>query len=121
MNGMIRRLQQAFDHAELHGDTERLDHLIADDFLSIRIERFYPEQDGVDQSPVHFTYHALDTHDMDFWLYDKTAIVRTIQTNRSTYQDQNVALTVRVSHVWVQQQDGQWRLAAIPFSPMEHG
>jgi hypothetical protein len=31
----IRELQQAFDDAELHADTDRLNSLLADDFVSI--------------------------------------------------------------------------------------
>ena len=53
----------------------------------------------------------------DIRLYDKTALVRNVQHNKAQYKDQNVDLTVRVSQVWVQQ-DGEWRLVAIQFSPM---
>jgi ketosteroid isomerase-like protein len=52
---------------------------------------------------------------MDIILYGETAIVRTIQRNRATYKDQRVELAVRVTQVWVKQQD-EWRLVAIQFS-----
>ncbi len=50
-------------------------------------------------------------------MYDNTAIVRNVQRNRATYRDDEMALTVRFSQVWVNQH-GAWRMAAIQFSPM---
>jgi hypothetical protein len=121
VNDTIRALQQAFDLAELHADTKRLEQLIADDFLSIGPKGFILNKAEWIGRHVHFKYHALDTSDMDIRLYEKTAIVRNIQKNKASYQDQHVELTVRVSQVWVYQPDGQWRLTAIQFSPMEEG
>jgi hypothetical protein len=65
----------------------------------------------------HFTYQALDTSDMDIRVYDNAAIVRNLQSNQATYKDDKMALTVRVSQVWVNQA-GRWQMAAIQFSPM---
>jgi hypothetical protein len=62
----------------------------------------------------------LETSDVDVRLYDKTAIVRNIQRNTATHRDDKVAVSARVSQVWVDQQ-GQWRLAAIQFSPLTDG
>jgi hypothetical protein len=121
MQDTIRKLQQDFDDAELHADRERLKQLIAEDFLSIGPKGFVLNKDEWIGRHVHFKYHALDTSEMDVRLYDKTAIVRDVQKNRATYQDQTVQLTVRVSQVWVKQEDGEWRLAAIQFSPMPDG
>jgi hypothetical protein len=121
MQDTIRKLQQDFDDAELHADRERLKQLIAEDFLSIGPKGFVLNKDEWIGRHVHFKYHALDTSEMDVRLYDKTAIVRDVQKNRATYQDQTIQLTVRVSQVWVKQEDGEWRLAAIQFSPMPDG
>ncbi|HMA46173.1 MAG TPA: hypothetical protein VKP11_03055, partial [Frankiaceae bacterium] len=48
---------------------------------------------------VHFTYHALDTSELDVRSYGDTAIVRDVQRNRATYKDQHVQVSTRVSQV----------------------
>jgi hypothetical protein len=58
------------------------------------------------------------TSEVDIRCYDKAAIVRNVQRNRATYNDHEVALSVRVNQVWVNQQ-GQWRLAGIQLSPLD--
>jgi hypothetical protein len=118
MHDIIRQLQREFDQAELHADRQRLDQLIAADFLSIGPKGFVlNKQEWIDRHR-HFRYHALDISDVDIRLYDKAAIVRNIQANRATYQDTEVTLRVRVSQVWINQEDREWQLVAIQFSPM---
>jgi hypothetical protein len=114
---IVRGLQVEFDRAELEADAETLERLIAEDFLSIGPKGFVLDKDEWIGRHVHFTYHALDVSDMDIRLYDDTAVIRTIQRNRASYKDQEVALAVRVSQVWVRQ-GADWRLAAIQFSPL---
>lgn len=118
MQDTIRRLQYEFDQAERNADTKRLEQLIADDFLSIGPKGFILNKEEWIGRHVHFKYHALDTSDMDIRLCHKTAIVRNLQKNRATYQGEEMMLTVRVSQVWIEQQDDTWRLVAIQFSPM---
>ena len=118
MQDTILRLQHEFDQAERDADTKRLEELIADDFLSIGPKGFILNKEEWIGRHIHFKYQALDTSEMDIRFYDKTAIVRNIQKNRATYQDQEVSLTVRVSQVWINQQEDTWRLVAIQFSPM---
>jgi hypothetical protein len=113
----IRTLQSEFDTAELEADAETLQRLLADDFLSIGPRGFVLDKDEWINRHVHFRYENLETSEMDIRLYAGTAIVRNIQRNKATYKDQGVELAVRVSQVWVNQQD-QWRLTAIQFSPL---
>jgi len=49
--------------------------------------------------------------------YGDTAVVRDVQRNRASYHGEQVAVTTRVSQVWVRQQDA-WLLVAIQFSPL---
>jgi hypothetical protein len=118
--GTIRQVQAEFDRAELYDDRETLRRLIADDFLSIGPRGFILNKDQWINRHNQFSYQALDTSEMDVRLHDGTAIVRNVQKNRATYDNHPVELTVRVSQVWVNQQ-GEWRLAAIQFSPMAEG
>jgi hypothetical protein len=120
MKDTIRALQNEFDTAELHADTETLQRLLADDFLSIGPKGFVLDKQEWIERHVHFTYHALDIDDIDIRLHDNTAIVRDIQRNRASYKNEHIELAFRVSQVWVQQQE-EWRLAAIQFSPLADG
>lgn len=113
----IQGLQREFDRAELEADGERLRELLTEDFLSIGPKGFVLDKEEWISRHVHFSYQALETSDVDVRLYDNAAIVRNIQHNRATYKGDEVDLWVRVSQVWVQQQD-QWRLAGIQFSPL---
>jgi hypothetical protein len=117
MNDTIRSLQDEFDQAELHADTETLQRLLTDDFLSIGPKGFVLDKQEWIERHVHFTYDTLDISDMDIRVYDNTAIVRNILTNTASYNDEHVELTLRVGQVWVQQ-GNEWRLAAIQFSPL---
>jgi hypothetical protein len=55
MNDTIRALQNEFDASELHAETETLQRLIADDFLSIGLRGFVlDKQEWIDRH-VHFT------------------------------------------------------------------
>jgi ketosteroid isomerase-like protein len=117
MKDTIGALQREFDTAELQADADTLRRLLADDFLSVGPKGFVLDKEEWVNRHVHFRYESLETSDMDIRLYGETAIVRTIQRNRATYKDQRVELAVRVTQVWVKQQ-GQWRMAAIQFSPL---
>lgn len=93
---------------------------IADDFLSIGPKGFLLNKDEWINRHDHFSYQALETSEVDIRLYDRTAIVRNIQKNKATYKNEKIELAVRVSQVWINQ-DGQWRMAAIQFSPLQQG
>jgi ketosteroid isomerase-like protein len=117
MENAVRARQQAFDEAELAADTTALQELLTEDFLSIGPRGFVLTKEEWIGRHVHFTYHALDTSEVDVRLYDRAAIVRNVQSNRATYSGEETQLQVRVSQTWVDQ-DGTWRLAGIQFSPM---
>ena len=113
----ILRLQREFDDAELGADTERLDRLIADDFLSIGEQGYLLNKAQWIARHDDFGFQALHTADATVRSYDKTAIVRGKQHVEATWRGQAMVLNVRFSQVWVQQPDG-WRLAAIQFSSL---
>jgi hypothetical protein len=113
----VRAIQDRFDQAERVGDRESLRELIADDFLSIGPRGFVLDKQAWIDRHDQFTYHQLETSEMDLRHYGDTTVVRDVQRNRATYRDQHVAVNTRVSQVWVRQ-DERWRLVAIQFSPL---
>ena len=120
MIDQVQQAQERFDAAERTADAEALDGLLTEDFRSIGPKGFVltmPEWIG---RHVHFRYDELLVSDVDIRLYGDAAIVRNIQRNRATYNDNETQNNVRVSQTWVRQ--GQtWRLAGIQFSPLDEG
>jgi hypothetical protein len=114
----IRELQQAFDDAELHADTDRLNTLLADDFISIGERGFQLDKRQWIARHADFAYLSLDTAELDVRCYDHAAIVRCVQRSRATWRGDAMTLAVRLSQVWIELPDG-WRLAGIQFSPLD--
>ncbi|RSM57694.1 nuclear transport factor 2 family protein [Actinoplanes sp. ATCC 53533] len=120
MTDDVLTAQHAFDTAELRADTDRLDALLADDFLSIGEQGYVLDKRQWIARHVDFRFISVDTSEIDVRRYDRTAIVRSVQHTRATWLGTPMALTVRVSHVWIQQADG-WKLAAVQFSSLAAG
>jgi hypothetical protein len=114
----IRELQQAFDDAELHADTDRLNSLLADDFLSIGERGFQLDKRQWIARHADFAYLSLDTAELDVRCYDHAAIVRCVQRSRASWRGDAMTLAVRLSQVWIELPGG-WRLAGIQFSPLD--
>jgi hypothetical protein len=114
----VCEIQHRFDQAELTGDRQTLRELIADDFLSIGPRGFVLDKEQWIGRHDEFTYHAVDTSEIDVRRYgDGVAVVRDVQRNRATYRGQDVAVNTRVSQVWVRQ-SGSWQLVSVQFSPL---
>ncbi|MEU7989214.1 nuclear transport factor 2 family protein [Streptosporangium canum] len=118
MTADIRELRQAFDDAELRADTDRLDALLADDFMSIG-ERGYQldKRQWIDRH-ADFGYLSLETSELDVRCYDRAAIVRCVQRSRASWRGDVMTLTVRLSQTWIELPGG-WRLAGIQFSSLD--
>ncbi|MFI6455471.1 DUF4440 domain-containing protein [Streptosporangium amethystogenes] len=114
----ILSLQQAFDDAELHADTDRLDTLLADDFMSIGERGFQLDKRQWIDRHADFAYLSLETAELDVRRYERTAIVRCVQRSRASWRGDEMALTVRLSQVWIELPGG-WRLAGIQFSSLD--
>jgi hypothetical protein len=113
----VRRLQQAFDEAELGADTDALNALLADDFRSIGEQGYVLDKAQWIGKFAEFAYTSLESTDVEVCFYGHAAIVRCVQSSRSTWRGQEMALTVRVSQTWVELPEG-WRLAGIQFSSL---
>jgi len=113
----ILELQRDFDDAELHARTDRLEILLADDFLSIGERGFVLDKAQWIARHRDFRYLRVDVTETDVRRYDKTAILRCVHRSQATWRDQPMALIVRLSQVWVEQPEG-WKLAAIQFSSL---
>jgi hypothetical protein len=116
----ILEFHRAFDDAELRGDAGRLGELLADDFQSIGEQGFQLGKREWIGRHGEFSYHSIETAEVDIRRYDKTAIVRCVQRSRATWRGQDMSLAVRLSQVWIRHQGG-WQLAAIQFSTLGSG
>lgn len=112
----VLAVQERFDRAELDGDRDTLRVLLDDDFLSIGPKGFVLDKEAWIGRHDFFTYHELESSEVDVRAYGGTVIVRNIQSNRATSSGHPVQIVTRVSQVWVRGSEG-WRLAAIQFSP----
>ncbi|GAB7036898.1 MULTISPECIES: nuclear transport factor 2 family protein [Catenuloplanes] len=110
-------LQRAFDEAELRGDAESLDGMLADDFRSIGEQGFVLDKAQWLGKFAEFAYTSLESGDVEVSFYGHAAIVRCVQRSRSIWRGQEMALTVRVGQTWVELPGG-WRLAGIQFSSL---
>jgi hypothetical protein len=116
----ILKLQRAFDEAELHGDTERLSALLADDFLSIGEQGYQlGKQEWIGRHG-EFRYLSVETSEVDVRRYDNAAVVRCVQRSRASWRGEAMALAVRLSQVWIWRPSG-WQLVAIQFSTLGSG
>ncbi len=109
--------QHAFDTAELRADTDRLEALLADDFRSIGERGYVLDKRQWIARHRDLRFISVDTAETDVRRYDRAAIVSGVQRSRSTWLGTPMALTVRVSHVWIRQAD-DWKLAAVQFSSL---
>jgi len=113
----IRRVQHAYDEAELRADTGALNALLADDFRSIGDQGYVLDKAGWVGRFAEFSYISLESSDVEVCYYDHAAIVRSVQCSRSVWRGQEMNLTTRVSHTWIEMPEG-WRLAGIQFSTL---
>ena len=117
MTDDILAAQRAFDTAELHADTDRLELLLADDFRSIGERGHVLDKRQWIARHDEFRFLAVDNSGTDVRRYHGVAIVRGVQHTRAAWRDTPLELTVRVSHVWVRLGDA-WRLAAVQYSTL---
>ena len=120
MTDEILTVQHAFDDAELHGDTARLESLLADDFRSIGERGYVLNKPQWIDRHTDFRYLRVDISETEVHRYGTTAIVRCAQRCSAVWRDTTMALSVRVGHVWIRQDPG-WQLAAIQFSTLDGG
>ena len=113
----VHLLSRAFEQAELRGDADVLQALLADDFRSIGEQGYVLDKAQWIGKFAGFAYVSIDSSDVEVSRYEHAAIVRCVQRSRSVWQGQEMALTTRVSQTWVEQ-SGSWVLAGIQFSSL---
>jgi hypothetical protein len=113
----VRLLAEAFERAELRADADALQALLADDFRSIGEQGYVLDKAGWIGKFDGFAYLSIESSDVQVSRYEHAAIVRCVQRSRSVWQGQEMALTTRVSQIWVEQ-SGAWLLAGLQFSSL---
>jgi hypothetical protein len=123
MKDTIQTFQRRFDEAEFRADADALHELIAEDFFSIGPKGFVLNKQEWIGRHGRFKYLEVNISEVDIRHFEKTAIVRNIQHNKATHDDDLVEITTRVMQVWVEHND-RWQIVGIQFSPWagdEHG
>jgi ketosteroid isomerase-like protein len=102
--------------AERAGDTDRLDTLLADDFVGIGPLGFeLPKAEWIGRHRGGLRYEAFDVDEAEVHTHGEVAIVIARETQRGTAFGHPVPEALRATHVLVRQAD-RWQLAALQMS-----
>jgi ketosteroid isomerase-like protein len=115
----IARLVSTWTTAELRGDIPFLETMLANDFIGIgplgfmltKQEWLARHQSG------DLKYQSLDLDEVTMRIYNEAAVLIGRQTQAATYRGNSITAQLRTTLVLVQQQ-GQWQLASLHFSPI---
>jgi ketosteroid isomerase-like protein len=119
MEDQLLALGQEWASAELHGDTDILGHMLADDFVGIGPRGFMLTKE---QWLARYTSGSL-RQDSFTWdevrvrIYGDAAVATGRQTQQGAFQGHDIAGQFRVTQVFVQQ-GGRWLLASLQLSPI---
>lgn len=110
---------QTWADAELRGDADALNTLLADDFSGVgplgfllNKEQWIARFSSGDLKYESFTWDQLSPR-----LYGEAAVVVGRQTQSGTHQGNPIQAQFRVTQTLIQQ-SGRWRLAALQLSPI---
>lgn len=119
MEEQIRQLSQIWAAAELHGDVEALDGLLADDFICVGPLGFVLDKAQYvgSRRSGDLKHEAFDWTDDRVRAYGETAVTVGIQTQKSTYQGRDASGRFRVTQV-IARQEGRRRIVSLHLSPI---
>jgi len=120
MEQALNTVVEEWPGAELRGDTEFLDRLLAADFTGIGPLGFMLSKDEWLQRhrDGDLKYTALNLSEVKTRVYGDAAIVTARQTQKAAYRGQPVEGSFRITLVLVRQ-DGRWLLAGLQLSPIQ--
>jgi ketosteroid isomerase-like protein len=115
----LNQFGQTWANAELHGDVDTLNNLLAGDFSGVGPLGFLlnKEQWLARFRSGDLTYESFTWDDASPRLYGDAAVVVGRQTQSGSHQGHSIQAQFRVTQTLVKQ-DGTWRLAALQLSPL---
>jgi ketosteroid isomerase-like protein len=119
MHSDIETLGREWATAELRADVSALGSMLTDDFIGIGPLGFMlTKQEWLDRHQSgDLIYDAVDLDQVTVRVYDGAAILIGRQVQKAAHRGNRVDAELRTTLVFVQQQ-GQWRLAGLHFSPI---
>jgi mannose-6-phosphate isomerase-like protein (cupin superfamily) len=117
----VRRLGQRWADAELRGDADDLEPLLADDFVLVGPlgfvldrQQYLGSRRSGDLRHTSFVWEDVHVH-----VHDRAAVAVGTQTQQTTYQGRDASGRFRVTQFGVER-GGRWLLAAMQLSPIAH-
>ncbi|MCW3841615.1 nuclear transport factor 2 family protein [Micromonospora yasonensis] len=119
MSGGVLDLVGWWAEAELHGDADALDKLLAADFVAVGPRGFVlsRQQWLARYRSGELRNSAFEVRDPQAREYGSAAVVVGSQVQRTTHQGRDVSAEVRATLVAVRQED-RWLLAGVHLSPI---
>lgn len=114
----ILDLQNQFDQAQVNGDFETIERLLAPDVMFIGPKGFIT--DVGEWLEVHkngeYKQTVMDSSEADVRIYGDTAILCDLKDSQCEYKGEIIKGDFRVTQVWIKKET--WRLASVQFTPV---
>lgn len=114
----IKDLQYQFDQAQVDGDFETIESLLAPDIMFIGPKGYITDVE--EWLTVHrngeYKQTVMESIDADIRVYGKTAILYDLKNSECVYKDEMIKGIFRTTQVWIKQQD-RWQLTSVQFTP----
>jgi uncharacterized protein (TIGR02246 family) len=122
MDKDVENLSHEWAAAELRGDADFLERLLADDYVGVGPRGFMltKEQWLERHRTGDLRYQSFTWDEVAVRVYGDAAVVTGRETAQATYRGQEIPGQFRATLVFVRQ-DGSWRLAARHLSPIVQG
>ena len=117
----IEHLEDAWRTAILHGNSNAMDTLLADDYMAISptgiLQSKEQALENLRAGTVHFT--SIDLSDRKIRLYGTTALVTSRAEVNGTGPDGNISGSYRYTRVYVKDPRGSWRIVSFEASKIK--
>lgn len=114
----IRDLQNQFDKAQVEGDFETIENLLAPDIMFIGPKGYITDVE--EWLTVHrngeYKQSVMKSIDADVRVYGNTAILYDLKNSECEYKGEVINGIFRTTQVWIKQQD-RWQLTSVQFTP----
>lgn len=114
----IRDLQYRFDQAQVEGNFETIENLLAPDIMFIGPKGYITDVE--EWLTVHkngeYKQTVMESINADVRVYGNTAILYDLKNSECEYKGDEIKGIFRTTQVWIKQQD-RWQLTSVQFTP----